>query len=183
MYHPESRAKWVEKVPKELKKIDEESLIFEAEMQHYYQIAMIDQGSPAYEAGLTLSDRIVSLGGNPCHGSHLLASEIQTWNGKEKIIQVLDSDGVERELLLKPRWNENTQHWSVGIGYTLGSGMKRGREQSEKCLRYPLEIINEEEVVVAHGYAILGKERSYEDDLRERKIEKYVFLVKQPDNC
>ncbi len=176
---------WLQTHKQESAPSEPKTPIAEMEFEDRYFVEKVLHGSAAKAADLRSGDFIISIDGKAVSVQRRLAEEVQTWNGKAKIIQVLGADNAMREVQLQPHWDEASKCWTVGVGYIM-ERVSKEHEYAEKRVRYPFEIKNVEGKMIAQGYAILGKQEPSTEWIKEgtangmqREIEKYIFFVPQ----
>lgn len=87
-------------------------------------IAGVDEGSPAYEAGLAAGDQFVSVGGVEMNGKTVteVSSAIAGQGVGAPVELTVLRDGEEVTLTIRPKYSESEGRWLIGItiqqGYT-----------------------------------------------------------------
>lgn len=93
-------------------------------------IGSLDEGYPAQEAGLQPGDRIVEINGKNIH----LFREVKTYNQfhqGEEVEIIFERDGIERGVILQPKYNEEISYYLLGI-----NGAGNTRATPLKTLQY-----------------------------------------------
>lgn len=75
----------------------------------------VSRNAPAESAGILSGDRIISINDSKIETWSQISPAIQNSKGAELKISLL-RQGQEFDMALKPIWNENQQHWIIGIG-------------------------------------------------------------------
>lgn len=147
------------------------------------RIIRIEEGSAAAKAGLKSGESIISIDGCEITPNKHIGETVQTKPGETKKIRVLGVDGREREVEIRPNWDEETRMWLLGLVYNF-EPLDLADNLAHKSVNLPLEYKNAENEIFFHGYVILGPEEQYQDSeddtgkdrtRKQREIKKYVL--------
>lgn len=85
-----------------------------------WQLGAVNQGEPAYEAGLRAGDTLLEMDGVPVTDGNLIFSQVQASDGNELVVR-FERDGVVHETVVLP----NVQDDTFVIGITIDPILER----------------------------------------------------------